>query len=171
MPGRREIFLPIERDQLPVDHPLRLFDRYWRDLAAGGGLPTREAFNPLRVPPALPWLCLFEYAPRPVGREDANARVDDYVVLLFGASSLSDGGELEVGTQLTDLFSGESLQRRLDEFAAVHARREPLFSRTSLDHGPRPGQWIRGVFPFVSACGTPQVMVVMMPDFDGGHSG
>ncbi len=164
MSSKRESYLPLERDQLPVDHPLRLFDRYWRDLAAGGGLPTREAFNPLRVPPTLPWLCLFEYAPRPGGREGEGTPIDDYVVLLFGASSLSRGGELEVGTQLSDLFSGESLQRRLDEFAAVHATGEPLFSRTSLDHGPRPGEWVRGVFPFVSACGTPQVMVVMMPD-------
>ena len=167
MSSKREIYLPIEPDQLPVDHPLRLFEQYWRGLAAGGGLPTREAFNPLRVPPALPWLCLFEYAPRSDGREGEGARVDDYVVLLFGASSLSDGGELAVGTQLSDLFSGESLQRRLDEFAAVHAAREPLFSSVSLECGPRPGEWIRGIFPFVSACGTPQVMVVMMPDLAG----
>lgn len=152
----------LEPTDLPPEHPVRAVDAYWRELAAGTGIPTREVFNPLRVPAALPWLYLFERLPGGCGDEPRPA--EDYVLVLFGASTLSDGGKLAAGMRLSQLFSGPFLERRLDEFARVHREATPVLSRTFITGGPQPGNWVRGLFPFRSAAGTPQVLVVMIPD-------
>lgn len=158
----RENIQDLEPTDLPPEHPVRAVDAYWRELAADTRIPTREAFNPLRVPGALPWLYLFERLPG--GSGDKPGAAQDYVLILFGASTLSDGGKLAAGMRLSQLFSGSLLERRLDEFARVHREATPALSRTLLTDGPRPGNWVRGLFPFCSAAGTPQVLVVMIPD-------
>ncbi|RMD91269.1 MAG: hypothetical protein D6807_00010 [Alphaproteobacteria bacterium] len=161
----QEILQDLEPTDLPPEHPVRAVDAYWRELAAGTGIPTREVFNPLRVPAALPWLYLFERLPSGTGDEPCTTQ-EDYVLILFGASTLSDGGKLAAGMRLSELFSGPLLERRLDEFARVHREAAPVLSRTFITGGPRPGNWVRGLFPFRSAAGTPQVLVVMIPDLN-----
>lgn len=151
----REEITPLTAADFPPDHPVLTLHCLWSAMAHQD-LPRREAFNPMRVPKALPWLTLFERMPGPQGVR--------YVVRIDGTMVVQMLGEDWTGTELADHFHGAMLEWRIREFDVAITEKRPILSRARIFSEGQSLELWRGVFPFYSQRhGCHHIMLVSVP--------
>ncbi len=147
-------------DEIPTDHPVALFARFW--IAAAGDRPAPEwsVFNPIEHPKILPWILLMKPEPGGVLR---------YTLCGTGCSALF--GLSYEGKVFGEGLPAEAVEIRKREFARAEAGEAPVFSKGNLPIQHR--EYIdifRGVFPFLAADATLQRMMVVISPVDGNHT-
>ena len=141
-----------ELDEIPSNHPVAVFARRWFAMAVNGRPPPWSMFDAIDHPSLLPWILLmrpngdggFYYAVAGTGCEEIYG-------LRFQGKPFGEG------------LPADAIEDRLDEFDATAAAGKPLFSSTRLPVENK--SWIevcRGVFPFLSANGSVERMLVIV---------
>ena len=150
-------YTEIDLDKLPVRHPVRAFDGYWRTRKHGDAAPLRHRIVPGEITVLLRWLLVLEQVT--IGREL------QFRYRLAGTGCTELFGIDYTGKILGDNLTPEGAEIRRREFLRVMESVQPIYSVTNLP--VRTKEFVvvhRGVFP-VSTTGTDvdQIFVVIAP--------
>ncbi len=129
--------------EIPVEHPVRQFDAYWRDNKGPSGCLERPDFDPLAVHKIMPYIMILQAEPTDDGMTFHYRLCGTGCVELFGIDY--------TGKTLGDDLPPEATKTRREEFATVMASKQPVFSTTQLPIENRDFISVyRGVFPVCS---------------------
>ncbi|WP_417320475.1 PAS domain-containing protein [Emcibacter sp.] len=128
--------------EIPPDHPVRLFSEHWQKLGAAGAVPARQDFSPIDVPALLPYLVVQELVETGTGLDLRTRLEGEFLVSLTGGRN--------VGNSLRNILGAAEYQARLVEAEEIRQAREMHFSEIEArDHVGDMHKLFRGTFPFV----------------------
>lgn len=152
----------IAQSDIPPDHPVSVFYRYWAAAAAGRPAAPWTAFDATQHASILPWVLLLKRESPPDSPEDRQWR---YIVCGTGCTDLF--GFSYQGKLFGEGLPPEAVADRTAEFERAVAGAGPQFSHTRL---PIPGRdflpIFRGVFPFSSEDGEVDRLFVVLAQED-----
>ena len=127
----------IDAEEVPLQHPVRVFNDYFLSKRGGDGYLDRASFDPADNVKLLPWVQMLEEIEPDVFRHRV---VGTAIVRLLGRDN--------TGKLFGEGISAESKQTRSKEFRTAFATGEPVFSCSSLMQEERKFIPVfRGVFP------------------------
>lgn len=135
----------ISRKNLPQNHPILMFDEFWRATSSDGKSVCWDAFKPMEMIPVLPWMLVLD-----------RLSEDQYIYRLCGT-----GCDGIFNRNLTGSTFGEHVDKNwakhsLDEFAAVVSGGGPSYASGGLPIKNRDHiQIFRGLYGFT--CGGDQI--------------
>lgn len=137
-------FRSVDLEEIPEQHPVAVFHRFWTSAAKGARWASWATFDATHHPGILPWVLLLRREP------------DGWRYTVCGTGCTALFGFSYQGKLFGEGLPPEAAAQRQAEFDRVIAGEGPQFSHTRL---PVPGkdfvQVFRGVFPFAS--GTDEV--------------
>ncbi|MBX3493926.1 MAG: PAS domain-containing protein [Parvibaculum sp.] len=150
-------YTEIDLDNLPVRHPVRMFNGYWASRRHGAAAPLRQHIVPGEIAGLLRWLLVLETVQ--IGHEL------QFRYRLAGTGCTELFGIDYTGKILGDNLTPEGAEIRRREFRRVMESVQPIYSVTNLPVKAREFIVVhRGVFP-VSTTGAEvdQIFVVIAP--------
>lgn len=127
----------LDETEIPANHPVRCFQKYFDDHKRTDGILYREDFDPLHIIEIMPWMqILEEFEP------------DDYKYRLFGTAAADMLNADLTGKRLRDIVSPAIHQTRLKEIQDTFFQTRPIYSYSELNFESR--EFIRvyrGMFP------------------------
>lgn len=150
----------LDISAVPVDHPVAVFHRFWREAARGNTWAPWSAFDPSQHPAILPWVLLLK-------RESSSADASwawRYAVCGTGCTALF-GFSYQGKLFGQDLPPDAAAQRRA-EFDRATSGEGPQFSHAELPIPDRDFVAVyRGVFPFAAGTdGVDRLFIVIARD-------
>ncbi|RMD90062.1 MAG: PAS domain-containing protein [Alphaproteobacteria bacterium] len=114
---------PCDRDAIPEDHPVRVFDDFWHGLPRQR-LPHRDALTPAAIPSLLKWLMILE--------QGGTTEHPTFVVRLQGTAVQALSAGNLTGRELAAFTEGDAYRSRLALFRDVIAAAAPRYGRATL---------------------------------------
>lgn len=134
---------PLTIEEVPEDHAVHQFYRYWRELCGDREFALKAEFNPARVIKLLPNIA--------ITRLEYSAAEFDIRLTLAGEEIMEIMLIKGLGTYRHDFFSGKELEDRLYLYDHMAKNRQMKIYRMNP---PFPGrefiEYIVGLFPFSS---------------------
>lgn len=152
---------PVELSEIPADHPVAAFHRFWAQAADGGPSAPWSSFDATHHSAILPWVLLLR---REDPQEAGGAAGWRYTVCGTGCTALF--GFSYQGKLFGEDLPPDAAAERMAEFERAINGQGAQFSATRL---PIPGKdfvrVFRGVFPFTSGGrGVDRLFVVLARD-------
>lgn len=147
-------FDSISKIDVPEDHPISIFDRFWHAENAKADLVAWSTFDPMTMPAVLPWVLLLDCLPD-----------DEYQYRLCGT-----GCENLLGVNLTGKKFGSIVKKRWahkskHEFTQIKEGKGPFYSKGKLPIDDREFiEMNRAVYGFsASGAGIDRIIAVVAP--------
>lgn len=134
---------PVALEDMPENHPARLFYDYWETLCPVADFALKVNFNPADIPGILPNICILKM--------DDSRHPPAMELTLIGEGVKKMSGVIKMADYQHNLFSGDNLTDRQHIYSALSQKPEVRFYRMKV---PFPGRQfieiIKGIFPFSS---------------------
>lgn len=150
----------VTLDEIPEQHPVAVFHRFWSGIAIGGRWAPWASFDATQHPAILPWVLLLR---RETSAEAGGSDRWRYTVCGTGCTALF--GFSYQGKLFGEGLPPEAAAQRQVEFDKAIGGAGPQLSHTQL---PVPGKdfvlVFRGVFPFVDGSDRVDRLFVVLAD-------
>jgi hypothetical protein len=146
----------VSVEEIPAEHPVRLFDTYWRSLSRVGGIPHRKEISPAGMTAdVLRWLMILEV----VEKEGEN----NFRYRLMGTGCVDLCGMDYTGRLLGDRLTPEGTSARRHEFSRVIMDCAPIYTWSELPVPDRTFLKVfRGIFPVTTNKGSVDQLFVLV---------
>ncbi len=133
-------FESVSKDDIPENHPILVFDAFWRAAASGNKAACWAGFKPMEMTSVLPWLLVLD-----------RLSEDQYIYRLCGTGCDDIFNRNLTGSMFGEHVDKNWAKRSLNEFAAVMSGGGPSYASGGLPIENRGHiQIFRGLYGFAS---------------------